>query len=256
MRNRCIAPCACVGCKSRSWSGAGLLRSRSWGFDSGHRAFKAFFRMSPTSFVWISVRFSVCDISLLDCTALSVVLVQSPCSCLHGRDLRPTCVDCRLDADQDVPETKQRKIVCGMQPLCWLSVLNSVLLAVLVMLVIVRVVTPDQEIGVFPSGCSKSLPIGCSRIAEEHPQRDEGQDPVALTSPATVVAQAVKEWAMSRRGHLLDFNHGEAGIFLHFRFLSSLWGFPDDFLVLVRCTAEVRQKERDACRICISSLVI
>ena len=157
-------------------------------------------------------------------------------------DSRPTCANCRLDADQDIPETKQKKVIFGLQPLCWLSLLNGFLLALLVMLVIVRLVTPDREIGAFPSGCSESLPIGCSRIAEEHPQRDEGQEPVALTSPATLVAQTVKEWAMDRHGKLLDFSHGdEAEIFLHFRFLSTLWGFPDDFLVLVRCTSEVRQ---------------
>jgi len=103
------------------------------------------------------------------------------------------------------------------------------------MLITVRLLSPDPAWRSFPAACPATLPEGCSRSSARAPHGFAPPLlPLVLRAKATSVAAAVRGWSASsdaptRGTFLLEGSHPPA--LLHFRFVSRLWGFADDFIV-------------------------
>eukprot|EP00873_Tetraselmis_striata_P022963 jgi/Tetstr1/443227/TSEL_031265.t1 len=128
---------------------------------------------------------------------------------------------------------------CGKTPIQWLGVYNGSCAALLLLVAAVACATPDPTFPAFPTRCPPSLPAGCSRIAAENPQRDGGWAPLRAAGASAAAAEgAVAAWAEGEGGYLLREDDlldagGSQGRFLHYRFLSQWFGFPDDMLIRI-----------------------
>lgn len=127
----------------------------------------------------------------------------------------------------------------GVKPLSWLGAANGILLAVCGLMLVVRLASPDPDLQHFPRACPEGLPIGCSRVAFSNPQQDGGKAPLLIESLADAVNSEITAWVTRRGGHVLAVSETGGNAFFHFRFLSLVMGFADDFMVSVTCNHEV-----------------
>jgi hypothetical protein len=130
-----------------------------------------------------------------------------------------------------------------MTPLGWLGLANGVLTVLLLLIAVVACVTPDPDVTALPSECPPGLPIGCSRVAVLNSHRTGGVEPLEVRGvELELVTNAFQSTAEKAGGRLLyrgAIADGSAGEFQHYRFISTLFGFPDDLFAQVSLTAEV-----------------
>jgi len=151
-----------------------------------------------------------------------------------------------LDGDSESTSSNKTggavKRCCGMTPLGWLGLANGVLTVLLLLIAVVACVTPDPDVTAFPSECPPGLPIGCSRVAVLNSHRTGGVEPLEVRGVELgLVTDAFKSTAEKAGGRLLyrgAIADGSAGEFQHYRFISTLFGFPDDLFARVSLTAE------------------
>lgn len=99
-----------------------------------------------------------------------------------------------------------------------------------------HVVSPDAELRSFPAACPVALPEGCARAATRAPHGFAPPlQPLVLRAKASSVAAATRGWATTR-GQLLPDSRPPS--WLHFRFVSRLWGFADDLVVSLSSCGE------------------
>ena len=104
---------------------------------------------------------------------------------------------------------------------------------VVLVMVLVRLASPDLWLEDLPHKCSRAKRMGCSRIAEESPHGARGLRPLHLPAALDAVQAQAEAWVRSQAQATLlrDTRPG----FVHARVLSLFWGFPDDFMVGLRC---------------------
>ncbi|KAF6251862.1 hypothetical protein COO60DRAFT_579237 [Scenedesmus sp. NREL 46B-D3] len=123
----------------------------------------------------------------------------------------------------------------------------------LLLLVLVRVASPDVQSKGFPDACPFSKQLGCSRVARDKPHRAAGLRPVEMPTTLPAATSAVLEWIRQQpRATVLTVHRGPSGTdsaasggqeaaqqaVAHARFVSLLWGFADDVFVRLSCDAD------------------
>jgi uncharacterized protein (DUF1499 family) len=101
--------------------------------------------------------------------------------------------------------------------------------ALIVFLVVVHIVAPDPAWKTLPLTCGKQTD-NCSIVRPGVSFRAEGRHMVAV--PGMVANDAIalsRGWALAKRGTRVLRDEND---FLHVRFVSKTWAFPDDFGVL------------------------
>lgn len=103
-----------------------------------------------------------------------------------------------------------------------------------VLLITIRLNSPDPIMDAFPESCGGNH-LGCSRVAEHHPQAPKGLEPLYLSSSLNVTQAAVEAWINDQVGaRVLASSPG----FVHARVVTPVWGFADDFMVSLRCSGD------------------
>lgn len=101
------------------------------------------------------------------------------------------------------------------------------------LLLVVRLRSPDVPAAAFPSACAPSLWYGCARVADAVPHGGwRGAAPLRLAAPLPDVQGAVERWVREQpQAAVLRSAPG----LLHARFVSLVLGFADDLYVGLRC---------------------
>jgi len=124
------------------------------------------------------------------------------------------------------------------------SAAQGALLAFVVVLLLVRVASPDPRITTFPSSCDEApSALGCARLAADSQWRmEEAGGPVVPPSTRAMTSadafQAAREFFEDRHVDmstvLRSEKFREGGGFLHARCVTLVMGYADDVLVRVR----------------------
>jgi len=111
-------------------------------------------------------------------------------------------------------------------------ILDSFFTAWIFLLLLVHLVGKDPSQSSFPAGCRKKT--NCTRLTTDISTNVRGEGLICPQANTTLKTAngAAKDWINSKsRSDMLT----DKPTFLHARFVSSFWGFPDDFYVELVC---------------------
>jgi len=113
-----------------------------------------------------------------------------------------------------------------------LFALSCLSTAIVFIFLLIPLMSWDFQVGSFPAGCKKKT--NCTRVTTilDTNVRGGGLTCPMILSSTSSVQDEVKSWVNSQaRTGILE----QTDSFLHARFVSSFWGFADDFYVQLMC---------------------